>query len=206
DGAYADIAVGPSGQVMVVLQDQSGGEGPTDLKYAVDADGLGSGGFAAAGKINSSNVGGFDYIPAEPNRSVDAQVGVAWDRTGKTHNGRVYFVYTDEVPDESNDMNIFVRFSDNNGSTWSNPVQVNDDTTTNSQYFPKIALDQTTGNIAVTFYDARNDNGSGGPGDTNGKANDDVQLWGTVSSDGGVTFFPNVQISVGTSNSNNAGN
>ena len=42
----------------------------------------------------------------------------------------------------SNDTNIFVRFSDNNGTTWSAPVRVNDDATSNSQIQPAIAVDQ----------------------------------------------------------------
>ena len=43
------------------------------------------------------------------------------------------------------------------GATWSNPVRVNDDAGTNSQFLPFIALDQTTGYIAVSWYDCRND-------------------------------------------------
>ena len=57
-------------------------------------------------------------------------------------------------------------------------VRVNDDATTNSQFLPKIALDPTTGDLAVVWYDSRNDLGTGGPGDTDGIANDDAQLWG----------------------------
>jgi hypothetical protein len=46
--------------------------------------------------------------------------------------------------------------------------------------------------------------GDGGPGDTNGIPNDDVQLWATFSTDGGATFAPNIQVSAGTSNSSGA--
>ena len=76
----------------------------------------------------------------------------------------------------------------------------------NSQFLPKIALDPTSGKIAVVWYDARNDLGTGGPGDTNGLPNDDAQFWGTFSTDGGDSFKPNIQISAGTSNSHDSGN
>jgi len=129
-----------------------------------------------------------------------------WDRTGGSHNGRVYLVYTRERPNESDDTDIHVRYSDDNGATWSAEVRVNDDRTTNSQFLPKISLDPTTGNLAVVWYDSRSDLGAGGPGDTNGVPNDDAQLWGAFSTDGGVSFTPNIQVSTGTSNSHDSGN
>jgi hypothetical protein len=98
-----------------------------------------------------------------------------------------------------------VRYSDDQGVTWSAPVRANDDNTVNSQFLPKISLDPTTGHIAVVWYDARNDLGTGGPGDTNGVPNDDAQFWGAFSRDG-TAFSPNQQISAGTSNSHDSGN
>lgn len=144
--------------------------------------------------------GGFDFITPQPDRSVDAEAGLAYDRSGGPNNGRVYLVYTEETANENNDTNILVRFSDNDGATWSvPPVLVNDDATTRSQFLPRIALDQTTGEIAVSWHDSRNDDGLGGPGDTDGAANSNTQLFATISTDGGFTFLPNVQVSTGTS-------
>jgi hypothetical protein len=57
----------------------------------------------------------------------------------------------------------------------------------------------------VTWHDARNDDGLGGAGDTDGIANTDTQMFGTVSVDGGAHFLPNIQISAGTSNGGDAG-
>ena len=101
-------------------------------------------------------------------------------------------------------MDIEVQHSDDAGATWSPAVRVNDDQTANSQFMPSIAVDQTTGNVALSWYDARNDLGAGGSGDTNGIPNDDVQIWGTDSKDGGVTFAPNFRIRAGTSNASDA--
>ncbi|MGH9891803.1 MAG: Ig-like domain-containing protein, partial [bacterium] len=198
-GNFGDIDIGPAGQVLVTYQIPSGGQGPATVFVNLDADGLGAGGFGAAVAATTTNVGGFDFITPQPDRSVDAEAGLACDRSGGSHNGRVYLVYTDETPNETNDTDIFVRFSDNDGATWSAPVRVHDDVTTRSQFLPRIALDQTTGEIAVSWHDSRNDDGLGGPGYTDGTANSNAQLFATISTDGGLTFLPNVQVSAGTS-------
>jgi len=198
-GNFGDIAIGPTGQVLVTYQTPSGGEGPATIFTNLDADGLGAGAFAAAVAATTTNVGGFDFIPAQPDRSVDAEAGLAYDRSGGPNNGRVYLVYTEETPAESGDTDILVRVSTNNGTTWSAPVQVNDDAGTNSQFLPRIALDQATGDVGVTFHDARNDTGADGDG-----ANNDAQFFGSRSTDGGVTFGVNFQISAGTSDEDGA--
>jgi hypothetical protein len=203
---YGDVAIGPAGQVMQVCTLTESGQGGGKLFVNVDPDGLGPAAFGDRVFVAATHVGGFDFIPAQPDRSVDAEPGLAWDRTGGAHNGRVYLVYTLEQRNESDNMDIYVRHSDDNGATWSEPVRVNDDATVNSQFLPKIALDPTSGKIAVVWYDARNDLGTGGAGDTDGAANDDAQFWGAFSTDGGVSFTPNIQISAGTSNSHDSGN
>jgi hypothetical protein len=200
NGDYGDTAVGPAGQVMVTYQNSTNGQGGADIYTAVDPDGLGPAGFGKPTLVTHSHVGGFDFIPAQPNRSVDAEANLAWDRSGGAHNGRVYLVWTQETPNESDNTDIMLQHSDDNGATWSPATKLNDDHTTNSQYDPAIALDQTSGDVAVSWYDTRNDLGTGGSGDTDGLPNDDFQIWATYSTDGGVTFAPNFQVSQGTSN------
>jgi hypothetical protein len=202
---YGDIAIGPEGQVMQVCMLNSTGQGGGKVFVNLDPDGLGPAGFGDRIFVTATHVGGFDFIAPQPDRSVDAEAGLAWDRSGGPLNGRVYLVYTKEEKNESDDTNIYVRYSDNDGATWSAAARVNDDSTVNSQFMPKISLDQTTGQIAVVWYDSRNDLGAGGPGDTDGVPNTDAQFWGAFSSDG-VSFTPNFQISAGTSNSSVSGN
>jgi len=203
---YGDVAIGPNGQVMQVCTLTESGQGGGKLFVNVDPDGLGPAVFGDRVFVTDTHVGGFDFIPPQPDRSVDAEPGLAWDRSGGPHNGRVYLVYTNEHPNESDNMDIYLRYSDDNGATWSDGLRVNDDSTTNSQFMPKISLDQTTGNLAIVWYDSRADLGTGGPGDTNGIPNDDAQFWGAFSTDGGVSLTPNFQISAGTSNSHVSGN
>jgi hypothetical protein len=194
---YGDISIGPAGQVMQVCTLTESGQGGGKLFVNVDPDGLGPAGFGDRVFVTATHVGGFDFIPPQPDRSVDAEPGLAW---GSAHGGRVYLVYTAESKNESDDTDVYVRHSDDGGATWSGPVRVNDDGTTTSQFLPKISLDPTTGNLAVIWYDSRADLGLGGAGDTDGVFNDDAQLWGSFSTDGGLSFSPNIQISAGTSN------
>jgi hypothetical protein len=204
---YGDVAIGHGGAVMNVCTLTETGSGGGKLFVNVDPDGLNPAkGFGNRVFVDETHVGGFNFIPAQADRSVDAEPGLAWDQTGGPHDGRVYLVYSKEAKNGSDDLDIFVRHSDDSGATWSGAVRVNDDRGTNSQFLPKIALDPTDGHLAVVWYDARNDLGTGGAGDTNGIPNDDAQLWGAFSSDGGATFTPNLQISAGTSNSHDSGN
>jgi hypothetical protein len=207
-GSFGGIAVGPGpngGKVIVTYMSPTGGQGPATIFTNVDADGLGAGGFGARVTVTTTNVGGFDFIPAQNGRSIDAEAGVVWDGTGGAFNNRIYLVYTEETVAENNDTDIMVRRSTDDGTTWSAAVRVNDDATTRSQFLPYIALDRSTGNVAVAFYDCRNDNGVPGSGGTNATPNDDAEFFGTFSSDGGVTFAPNTRLSGGFSNAAAAG-
>lgn len=203
---YGDLAIGPTGQVLNVCTLTETGAGGGRLLVSLNPTGVG-GTFGNGIFVTDSHIGGFHFIPAQIDRSIDAEPSLAWDRSGKAHNGRVYLVYTFNFTNQDNNTDIEESFSDDNGATWSAPVRVNDDTTKNSQFNPGVAVDQTSGNLAVTWYDCRNDLGLGGPGDTNnGSPNDDAQFWGTFSIDGGLTFTKNIQISAGASNSHVSGN
>ena len=203
-GNYGDTAVGPDGQVMVIYQDQTSGQGGARIYTALDADGLGPAGFGAPRLLARTRVGGFDYLPVQPDRAVDAEANLAWDRSGGRHAGRVYAIWTQEVQNESDDMDIMLQRSDDGGATWSAARRLDDDRGRNSQVNPAIAVDQASGAVAASWYDARNDLGRGGAGDTDGVPNDDVQVWATYSTDGGRTFAPNFQVSRGTSNAGDA--
>ncbi len=137
NGDYGDTAVGPGGQVMVTYQNSTNGQGGADIYVAVDPDGLGSAGFGKPAKVAHSLVGGFDYIAAQPDRSVDAEANLAWDRSGGAHNGRVYLIWTQETPNESSgdtngvpndDFQIWATDSTNGGATFAPNFQVSQGT------------------------------------------------------------------------------
>jgi hypothetical protein len=190
-GSFGDIVVGPNAEMMVCYQDPASGAGPDSIRVNLDPDGVGASSFNSAIVATGTDVGGFTPLPAQPNRTVDAESGLAWDRSPGPFHGRLYLMYTDRTNTSTADTDIFVRHSDDSGSTWSSRVRVNDDTVGNgkSQFLPRIALDQTTGFIAVSWYDCRNSPG-----------NNTAELWAAVSIDGGVSFLPNVKVSSGISN------
>lgn len=193
---FGDIAISPAGVMVQICQIPSGGQGASNLRFAADADGLGAGTFGAAATATTTNVGGFDFIPAQNGRSVDAEAGLAYDSLSSSPRfGRLYLVYTEETTDENNDTDILVRYSDNNGSTWSTPVKVNDDATTRSQFLPKIAVDPSSGNVGVCWHDARAS-----------ATNTAMQLYCATSQPLATPVFtPNTQVSDGASVSNGSG-
>jgi hypothetical protein len=189
--SFGDVAIAPTGVVVQACQTPTGGEGPGKILVNIDADGLGPGDFGTAITATTTNVGGFDFIPAQSVRSIDAEASLAFDRNpASPHFGRLYLGYTDEVVNEGNDTDILLRFSDNNGQNWSAPIRVNDDPAGRSQFLPKIATNPLSGNIAVCWHDARNSAG-----------NDQMQEFCSVATPtpSVPAFFPNVQVGAGTS-------
>lgn len=204
---FGDIAIGPDGQVMVTYESPIDDAGPANLFVSVDPDGVGPQGFQKQVKVVKTNVGGFKRIPAQRIGEIDAEVGLAYDRSGGIADGRVYMIYTNSSLVYKNNTVIRLTWSDNDGATWHKPILVNSDTTKNSHFLPRIALDQTTGHIAISWHDSRKDNGKGA-GSTNRTKNDDAQLWGVLAEPtaNGLTFTANFQISKGTSNADRADN
>lgn len=183
NATYGSLAVGPLGQVVAAWQ-TGNGQNASKMRMDADADGLGTAlTWGTDKQIGSTNVGGFDKIPAQPNRSIDANLNIVFDRSTGPTRGRLYLVYADELVDESNNTDIFLRYSDNLGTSWSTPLKVNDDTGTNSQFLPALAIDQSTGNLAITWRDARNS-----------PANNTTELWATISLDHGASVRPNIKI------------
>jgi hypothetical protein len=148
-------------------------------------------------------VGGFDFIPAQPSRSVDTESGLAYDTNpASPHFGRLYLIYTEEIGQESNDMDILLKFSDDNGATWTPPgttdgARINDDATTRSQFNPKISMDDPASNFMVCWHDCRESAG-----------NNAMREYCTAASSftgATPTFLPNVAIGDGLSTPNGDG-
>jgi hypothetical protein len=195
----ADVAVGPTGQVVIAWTRVTALNGDpnrpiTTIYSDRDTDGLGPVGFGADTTVATSNVA-LDTIPAQPDRAIAATPVIDIAR----NNGRLYLVYSDEPTDGSDNTDIRLMTSTDYGLTWSAGGAVSD-TSARSQFFPYLSVDQTTGNVAVAWYDARLDDGMGGLGDGNGTANDEVIVYGTVSTTAGASFLPSVRISRERSN------
>jgi hypothetical protein len=76
----------------------------------------------------------------------------------------------------------FARSTDG-GSTWSAPVKVNNQASNNDQFNPWLAVDETTGNLGVMYYDTVND-----PNRLK------ADVWFQISSDHGATWGAAVKV------------
>lgn len=187
-GNFGSTAVGPGGRTVFTSMNPYGSVGPTTMLLRYDADGTGAGGYVNQASI-VTNVGGFRPVPAQPSRTIDAQVALSYDFSGGAHNGDLYMLYTQAADTTTNDTNIVFRRSTDNGATFTSELKLNTDIGTSSQFFGRLAVDQKNGWLASVWYDARNSAG-----------NNTVELWGTVSIDGGLSWAPNFKISQGISN------
>jgi hypothetical protein len=189
---FSNAEVGPNGDLLVVWNDRSadgGGIGPVPIRLAIDPLGLFAGaGFGASIVVDISNVGGFEPVAPEPVRTIFAIPDVAVVKSG-AYLGRIVVSYSTEIPDNSDDLDVTVRFSDNGGLTWSPRIRVNDDFTTTTQMLPALRVDPVSGTLVMAWYDARNDT-------TNNRR---IQIYASASFDGGTSWQQNMLVSDGTS-------
>lgn len=73
------------------------------------------------------------------------------DNSAGEYTGRLYLVWGD---DKFGDADVLLSYSDDQGSTWSVPKRVHRDPTASgkSQYLPNVAIDPTTGHLAIVYY------------------------------------------------------
>ena len=112
---------------------------------------------------------------------------IAADNSYGPHRGRLYLVYaSNDPPGDGNKPDIWSRYSDNGGTTWSAAKIVNDDvgTQTNDQWHPAIWCDKNNGRLYVQWMDTR---------DT--PTHDSAYIYASYSADGGANFVGNQRIS-----------
>lgn len=129
--------------------------------------------FGIRGNLKTSNI----RVSSFPSMTVD--------RSGGPRNGYIYICWPQRgVSPAGTDPDIVMIRSTNGGTTWSTPVRVNDDALNNGkdQYYSWCAVDQTTGQLNVLFYDNRNTTA------------DSSGVYMAISNDGGTTF-ENFQVS-----------
>jgi len=151
-------AVDNAGDFHVVWEVNQGGGAGAIFHDTLNGTTLGDGANVQVTTIQITDfAAATSRIPAQPDRGLFSVGTIEVDRSPGANNGRIYLSYTDRANTATNDTNVFVRSSDNGGANWTAPTQVNDDGTTTSQFLPRMAVDQTTGVVHVTWYDARGD-------------------------------------------------
>ncbi|MEM8896485.1 MAG: sialidase family protein [Bacteroidota bacterium] len=103
------------------------------------------------------------------------------DVSNGPNRGTIYINYADQS-EGTDDTDIWLIKSTDQGNSWSTPKRVNDDGPSKHQFFSWMTIDQSTGYLYVVFYDRR--------------AYDDIQtdVYLAFSKNGGETFT-NVKIS-----------
>ena len=92
------------------------------------------------------------------------------------HRGRIYVNWSDQRSGTHN-TDIWIAYSDDEGTSWSQPIRVNDDKGKAHQFFPWAVVDQSTGFLYVVYYDRRGTSGT------------TTNVYLATSKDGGLTFY-----------------
>lgn len=111
---------------------------------------------------------------------------IAMDNSNGPYRGRLYLVYaTNDPPGNGNKPDVWLRYSTDQGATWSPQTIVNDNANPQSsdQWFPEISCEKETGRLYIHWYDDRNNPAAYG-----------VDLYATYTEDGGQTFKPNQRL------------
>ena len=142
--------------------------------------------FSRRVEITTVNLPTSERIAAQPDVPISTEFSLAYDAdlsTADPRAGVVYAVYAAAPTLASADTDIYLRYLFPGSSAWSAAVLVDaGNTSTASQFLPEVAVDSTTGDPAISWYDTRNDNGTGGLGDDDGIPDDDAELRATVIS------------------------
>jgi hypothetical protein len=181
-GAY--VCVGPNGNIQggsVYCAATSGGG------IYVNRSTDGGATFSAQVLVTAVNQPG---IPCAGRRTVKDCIRMndfphmAADNSYTSTRGNVYAVYCGN-PTGPDNCDIYIVRSTDFGATWSSEQRVNDDNTTTDQWLPTVSVDNVTGKVFVSWYDSRVDPAN----------NLMTRIYSGVSTNGGLSFAPNQNVS-----------
>ena len=158
-------AVGPEGQIYVSWS------GPSGIVFDRSTDG---GSTWGSDVPVSDHPGGWAFDVPGIYRCNGLPVTVC-DTGFSSYRGRIYVLWGDQR-NGLEDSDVWIASSADGGGTWTPPKRVNDDLTGRHQFFPWIAIDQSTGHLYVVFYDRRETSGT------------ETDVYLARSTDGGGTF------------------
>jgi hypothetical protein len=76
------------------------------------------------------------------------------DKSSDRYAGSLYLIWADQRNGED-DTDIWFSRSLNYGDSWTPAMKINDDEKGSHQFMPAVAIDQTTGNLYIVYYDRR---------------------------------------------------
>ncbi len=158
-------SVGPAGEVYVSFISYSGSQSRLYVTRSDDGGVTFNTPVFVSNVVDPGDLPEYYRTPTIPSSATDHSSG--------QFSGSIYVVWQDGRNGHSD---IFVSYSRDRGVTWSAAKKVNDDATTNAQFFPFVSV-APTGRVDVVFYDRRLD-----PNDIL------LDVYAGVSSNGGATF------------------
>jgi hypothetical protein len=179
---WGTLATGPEGELYVAgYSNIAGGFIISKSVNAQDPDAM-----ITWGGFNEVDLGGYIENGEGPNPGgLLGQTWVAVDKSGGEYNGNVYMLCSVNRQFIGDPLDVMFARSTDGGETWSEPVRVNDDLSTNNwQWFGTMSV-APNGRIDVVWLDTRD----AFPGSFNSS------LYYSYSIDAGETFSPNERLS-----------
>ena len=135
-------------------------------------------------QVTQVNLGGVRVGGNVNPGGLTAQIFLAVDRSGGPTNNNVYMLCSVRPPTYSNGTDVMFARSTDGGASFSAPVRINDDATTNKWHWFGTFSVAPNGRLDAVWYDTRN-----------APDNLQSQLFYSYSTDAGVTWSPNVPVS-----------
>jgi len=137
-------------------------------------------------QVTTVSLGGSVLFGATINPGgLAGQIFLAVDRSGTATNNNIYMIATVRPTGASNGSDVMFSRSTDGGLNFSAPLRINDDPVNHSKWhwFGTLAV-APNGRIDSVWFDSRN-----------AANNTDSQLFYSFSTDGGVTWAPNIAVS-----------
>ncbi|WP_157886731.1 T9SS type A sorting domain-containing protein [Hymenobacter sp. PAMC 26628] len=151
----ANVQTGPNGEVYVCWANYP----PTTPGNPVPANSIGfvrstNGGASFTPSAIAFNIAGMAVHENQPDpvfggSRVNDLPAMAVDK-GSTHRGRIYIVHNAKENGTGKSV-VLVRYSDNQGASWSTPVTASIPTG-RQNWMPWIAVDDSNGDVSVVYY------------------------------------------------------
>jgi hypothetical protein len=173
-----NLTTGPNGEVYAVWGVTVGGGDEDAIGFAKSYDGGAT--WETAYKI-IDNIRGIRSSGVPQNMRVNSFPVIAADISDGEGSGNLYVTWTNVgTPGQNSgsDRRVYMIKSEDEGDTWSEPIQINQSENDNGYvaYFPWIDVDPSNGVVVAVFYDNRNS------GSTS------TEAWSAVSYDQGETW------------------
>jgi hypothetical protein len=162
---FSSIDVDPKGAVIAALMQTNPKEtfleqiqNNTRAWINVLEHGLADDSFSQNREFALTALGECKALPPTPHNAFLRPEGelIAVDKSIQ-HPGRIYAVYSNRPGIYSNASKPYLIWSDDRGFRWSNPINVSTDESSATAIHPTIAVDPSTGVVAVSWGDTRGD-------------------------------------------------